>query len=245
MVNIRLHDVTVPVLDAAAEAQFAKDWTTYAKLVNHDYVFHREVYAILHRILVDDFPRPFRFLDLACGDARGIVGALAGTAVAHYHGVDLSRPALEMAAVAVEALRCPALLDQRDFVAAMADRPESTDVVWIGLSLHHLQTEDKLVIMREARGAIGGGGELLVYEPACREGESRGGYLERYATANRPLWDALSTDEWAKLLDHVNRCDFPETPSGWLGLGRDAGCGRVEQVFVAPTNLYRMFRYRE
>ena len=116
-------------------------------------------------------------------------------------------------------------------------------MVWIGLSLHHLQPADKLVIMREARGVLGGKGQLLLYEPACREGESRDGYLERFAVTNRPLWSALSAEEWACILDHVTHCDFPETPSGWLGLGRAAGFGRVEQEFVAPTELYRMFRY--
>ena len=44
MVNIRQHDVAAPVLDAAAEEQFAKAWGTYQKLVDNDYVFHREVY---------------------------------------------------------------------------------------------------------------------------------------------------------------------------------------------------------
>ena len=83
----------------------------------------------------------------------------------------------------------------------------------------------------------------MLYEPACREGESRDGYLERFAVTNRPLWSALSAEEWACILDHVTHCDFPETPSGWMGLGRTAGFGRVEQEFVAPTDLYRMFRY--
>ena len=152
MVNIRQHDVTAPVLDAAAEEQFAQDWQTYAQARRPR--LRRSTArstAILHRVLAA-VPRPFRFLDLACGDARGVVGALRGTAVAHYHGVDLSRPgALAMASVSVEALTCPVELDQRDFIAAMADRPEPADVVWIGLSLHHLATAGQAD--PDARGA--------------------------------------------------------------------------------------------
>ena len=48
MVNIRQHDVTAPVPDEEAEVQFVKAWGTYRKLVDNDYVFHREVYRILH-----------------------------------------------------------------------------------------------------------------------------------------------------------------------------------------------------
>ena len=244
MVNIRQHDVAAPILDAAAEEQFAKAWGTYQKIVDHDYAGHREVYGILHRILAHEMPGPFRFLDLACGDARGVVGALAGTRVCHYHGVDLSRPALDLAARALEALDCPVELDQRDFVAAMADRPEPADLVWIGLSLHHLESPDKEVIMREALGVLGGTGAMVIYEPTCREGESREAYVERFAATTKTRWRALDPAEWRSIEEHVARCDLPETPTGWQRLARDAGFTRTEELFTAATDLYRMFRFR-
>lgn len=244
MVNIRQHDVAAPVVDAAAEEQFAKAWGTYQKLVDNDYVFHREVYRILHRILVEDMEGPFRFLDLACGDARGVAGALEGTRVAHYHGVDLSQPALDLAAQALEALACPVELDRRDFVAAMADRPEPADLVWISLSLHHLEAPHKQLIMQEALGILSGSGALVIYEPTSREGESRTGYLERFVATNRPLWSTLDSAEWAQIEDHVVHCDLPETASIWQQLARNAGFCRTEELFTAPTDLYRMFRFR-
>jgi 2-polyprenyl-3-methyl-5-hydroxy-6-metoxy-1,4-benzoquinol methylase len=43
-------------------------------------------------------PRPFAFLDIACGDAGQMRTALAGTKVRHYHGIDLAEPALALAA---------------------------------------------------------------------------------------------------------------------------------------------------
>jgi SAM-dependent methyltransferase len=244
MVNIRQHAVAAPILDAEAEEQFAKAWGTYQKIVDHDYAGHREAYGLLHRILVRDMKGPFRFLDLACGDARGVVGALRGTRVAHYHGVDLSQPALDLAAKALEALDCPVELDRRDFVAAMADRPEPADLVWIGLSLHHLESADKRVIMREALGVLGGEGAMVIYEPTRREGESRAAYVARFAAITKTLWAALDPDEWAAIADHVARCDLPETPSGWQLLAREAGFARTEELFTAPTDLYRMFRFR-
>ena len=69
---------------------------------------------------------------------RAIVETLKGTRVAHYYGIALSSAALELARKALESLGCPVTLDHRDFVEALRDWPESVDVAWIGLSLHHL-----------------------------------------------------------------------------------------------------------
>jgi Methyltransferase domain len=244
MVNVRRYQQPGPVLDEEAEVEFVQQWQTYRKLVDNNYVFHREAYATLHGILVDEVAGPFRFLDLACGDAQEIVEMLKTTMVAHYHGVDLSRPALDRAEVALKALTCPVELDQRDFMVAMVDLPEPADVVWIGLSLHHLQPADKLMIMREARGVVGEGGLLVIYEPTCRPDEDRAGYLARFAAVSEPLWRALTAEEWRNIVDHVTRCDFPETAARWLAMGREAGFADAEERFVAPTELYSIFAFR-
>src|SRR4029077_14775427 len=93
---------------------FQEQWQLYRKLVDNDYFYHREVYGQLHRILVDEVDRPFRFLDIACGDARATVDALKGTRVAHYHGIDLCGEALVLASKALETLPCPVTLDECD-----------------------------------------------------------------------------------------------------------------------------------
>src|SRR5215467_9107822 len=148
MVNILRSASTSPVMDEQAMQAFRHQWQIYSKVVDKDYLSHQAVQAVLHQELVADVNRPFRFLDLACGDARLTVAALQGTPVIHYHGIDLSAPALAIARQTVKALACPFDLEQEDFVSAMRARRESADVVWIGLALHHLQTPDKGVLMR-------------------------------------------------------------------------------------------------
>jgi SAM-dependent methyltransferases len=95
MVNILRH--ASPVMDEQAMEAFRHQWQVYSKVVDNDYLSHQAVHAVLHRELVTEVNRPFRFLDLACGDARLTVAALQGTPVIHYHGIDLSAPALAMA----------------------------------------------------------------------------------------------------------------------------------------------------
>ena len=48
-----------------ALAPFNEDWQVYRKMVDNNFLFHTEVYARLHEVLMIEFDRPFRFLDIA------------------------------------------------------------------------------------------------------------------------------------------------------------------------------------
>ena len=96
---------------------------------------------------------PFAFLDIAGGDAGQIKHALAGTEVNHYQGIDLSEPALELAAKNLKCVSFAVELDHRDFVEALEGRPEPADAAWCGLSIHHLSTEGKLELLTAIHGS--------------------------------------------------------------------------------------------
>ena len=117
---------------------FRQQWQIYRKVVDYNYLFHREAYNCLHRILVDEAIQPFRFLDVACGDASTTVEALKGTQVASYHGIDLCQAALELASQALETLACPVKLDRRDFVEALRD---CLDII-VPKPFHHIFGEE-------------------------------------------------------------------------------------------------------
>ena len=160
MVNVHIHQFQPggAVVDAAALAQFQDQWATYRKLVESDCLSQREVSRILRETLNDVFAAPFAFLDIACGDASMMKAALRGTKVRHYHGIDLSQAALELAAANLADLPFAVDLDHRDFVEAMMRRPEHADAAWCSLSIHHLSTDDKLRLMKAIRGATGARG---------------------------------------------------------------------------------------
>jgi SAM-dependent methyltransferase len=242
--QINIQRTTEDVLDVPAAALFQYQWQLYRKFVHKNYFYHREVYGQLHRILVNEALQPFRFLDIACGDARATVETLDGTQVAHYYGIDLSSAALELASKPLKSLGCPVTLVHRDFVEALRDWHEPMDVAWIGLSLHHLLAPAKLSLMREIRGIVNDSGLFLIYENASPDGEDRDAWLCRWERQNQPLWTALTIEEYEAMRAHVRDNDFPETNSQWHSLGREAGFGRVRELFVAPTDLFRMYCFQ-
>jgi SAM-dependent methyltransferase len=244
MIDIQQHGPLAAVRDESALDIFRHQWELYRKFLAHDYLANAGAYAELQRFLENDVGRPFRFLDLACGDASGIVGALKATPIAHYHGVDLSPPALKLARRNLEALACEVELEQADFVEAMRSSTLRPDIVWISLSLHHLATPDKRRLMREVRNRLDAGGALLIYEPTCREGEDRVAWVDRFEETGRREWTALSAEELKEAMGHVRTCDLPETASEWIALGHETGFSEVAELYTAPSDLFRMFSFR-
>ena len=235
---------TTTATDVTALEIFQNQWEVYRKFLTHDYLSNAEAARALRAFLTGEIARPYSFVDLACGDASGIVPALEGTPIEQYRGVDLSAPALALARGNLAALPCTVELEEADFSAAMRDLPAPADIVWISLSLHHLDTAAKRAFMREVRAGLAPQGAFLVYEPTRRDGEDRPAYLDRFEDIGRREWTELSDTEFAEALKHVRACDLPETVSDWERLGRDAGFASSRQLYASPSDLFRLFLYR-
>lgn len=115
-------------VDQSTVAMFQADWDTYRKLVENNFLSHREAYATLHRELLRHYPRPFHFLDIACGDASASAAALRGTAVRAYTGIDLSALALDLATGNLAHLGCSVTLVEHDFIDAIDELDDPVDV---------------------------------------------------------------------------------------------------------------------
>src|SRR5262245_41732930 len=86
---------------------FTKGLAAYQKVVSMNYMAHREAYDLLHRLLVNEAPDQFAFLDVACGTATGSAKALKGTKIGRYIGIDISQQSLDVAQEALKDLNCP------------------------------------------------------------------------------------------------------------------------------------------
>ncbi|HUW74247.1 MAG TPA: class I SAM-dependent methyltransferase [Methyloceanibacter sp.] len=240
--SIHIHHVEPggTVDDEAALEQFQKQWTTYQKVVDHDALSHKEIGDILHNSLMA-VPKPFNFLDIACGDAGQMKGALLNTKVRHYQGIDLSEPALELAAKHLAGVPCDVELDHSDFVTALAARHTPADIAWCSLSIHHLRTDGKRDVLKAICGSTSD--FLMLYEPTFLDGEDRENYLKRFRRVNHAAWTFLTPEEWAQIDHHVTTCDLPETAATWIALGREAGFAQARQVYLDPTGFYGLYRY--
>jgi SAM-dependent methyltransferase len=231
-------------LEAGDQSYFLQGWRIYRTVLDRDYMCHRGVYALLHRVLVEEAPRRFRFLDVACGDAAASVSALRETGVVSYTGIDISRMALDLARAELAGLDCPVVLLEQDFREALAGWRDPVDVVWIGQSLHHLaQPEDKLALMREVRRVLGPGGLFLIWEPTNPAGEDREGWLALVRTIGRERYAGLGDEDGEMVYQHCAASDYPETAERWLSLGLDAGFASAAELLEAPPGLARVYRY--
>jgi SAM-dependent methyltransferase len=237
---------SVPAADVGASslALFELQWRVYRKVVDCDLMEHRKVYGRLRRMLEDEAPDSFRFLDIACGDACASVDMLLGTNVAAYHGIDLSDPALELAHEQIGRLRCHATLERADFALALRQRSEVADVIWLGQSLHHLLSPAKFAVMLDVRRLLADGGLFLLWEPTRFENESREAWLTRFEDRWQAYTSILTAEEWSAMADHVRAADFPETGSTWISMGREAGFGRASELVEAPFDLARLYCFR-
>ncbi|MDH4982762.1 class I SAM-dependent methyltransferase [Hyphomicrobium sp. D-2] len=232
------------VPDEEALVIFQNQWDVYRKFLQHDYLSNGVACSVLQRFLTKDIARPFHFIDLACGDASGIAKVLRDAPVESYLGVDLSAPALALAADNLAAVNAPVTLTEADFSTVLQGLEQPADIVWISLSLHHLETDGKLEFMRGVKRALAPQGAFLAYEPTCRDGETRPAYLERFDEICRREWTALTAHEYAEAIHHVRTCDLQETATQWLELGREAGFASAAELYRSPDDLFRLFLYR-
>ena len=227
---------------ASEQELFAKGLATYQKVVAGNYYGHREAYNVLHEVLLNQTKPGFVFADLACGSAPFSAAALAETGVGRYVGIDVSKPALDVAKEMLAFLSCPIELRCQDFTEAIDAWEGQLDVVWIGLSFHHLRTPEKATLMKKVESLLPRDGLFMIWEPTCLEGEAREAWVERLSQSLRSL--PLTDEEFTAFDSHIRAADFRETAAIWKGMAREAGFEQSDQLFAPPDQLTGVYLFR-
>jgi len=218
---------------------FFDAWSLFHKVILGDHSSHMGAYRALSTLLSGR--PPLRFVDLGCGDACGTAWALAGKGVSSYVGIDISPVALGLARLNLDSLACPKEFLEEDFVLA-ASRPQPrADVVWIGLSLHHLKGDAKRAFLAAVRRLLVPGGVLGVYDPFRSEGETREDFHTRWWELCRSRWVALEPAEREALHEHVTTSDFPESAETLAEMSDEAGFESCRLLFSDREGIYRVY----
>lgn len=241
--DIDVDGMTRLTRDAGAVREFFNGWSLYRRIVDNDYLYHHSVRESLMEWL-DGNEGPFSFLDLGCGDGSFSAGVLRERPVSCYTGMDLSPVALDLARDNTAGLGCPVELIHGDFLTGISSLPRQYDIIYIGLSLHHLPRDEKRFFFGELRKKISPGGALLVFDPVLNPGETRDAYMGRWVDNARWSWRALSLEEIAGAVEHVTTSDFPEEIGTLNRMAVGAGFRPAEVLFTDRGDFYAMMVFR-
>jgi len=111
------------------------------------------------------------------------------------------------------------------------------EVIWMGLTFHHLPLPQKAKFLGFARQILSDGGYLLMYEPTLLEDESRDQFLERWWRTCQGLWGSLSAAELEQIRLHVVNHDFPEKLSILEQVGRQQGFSGLSRLYQDPEQI--------
>lgn len=229
--------------NAEAVRAFFNGWSLYRRIVDHDYLCHRSAREALSAWL-DGLKHSFSFLDLGCGDAAFSAEILKGRPLASYTGMDISPVALDLARQNTGSLAAPVSLIADDFLTGIAGLPISYDVIYIGLSLHHLSRAEKEFLFGELCRRTAPGGSLLVYDPILAPGEVRDAFMGRWIDHAKWTWKALTVEELHGAVEHVTTSDFPEEIGTLNRMAVNSGYHPAEILFADRSDFYALMVFR-
>lgn len=193
---------------------------------------------------LDQTGHPFSFLDLGCGDGSFSTEVLKGRPLSHYTGMDISPVALDLAKKNTSDMGCSVELIHADFLTGISILPSHYDVIYIGLSLHHLPRIEKEFFFQELRRKLSLGGVVLIFDPVLSPGETRDAYMGRWVDNAQWYWSALTLEEIAGAVEHVTTSDFPEEVGTLNRMAGSAGFRPAEILFTDRSDFYALMAFR-
>lgn len=209
-------------------ALFRKSWTLYDAITEKNYMFHREIYALIASLLSQRHAGgPYSLLDLGCGNARFLAPCLKETPPVRYDGVDLSASALEEAREHLAGVP-NVTLHHQDMLQAAAEVSGLFDVIFTGFAVHHLDAEAKQRLFHTCAARLAPGGIFIMVDVVRADGQTREHYLDDYLGTMRDHWTAVQPDHLDEACAHVAAFDFPETLEDLTRMAGEAGLHQTQ-----------------
>ena len=222
---------------------FDQEWELYKRVVNLNYMAHKDILGILHKLLCSVPPPMFSVLELGCGDASLLSSALQGTEIETYCGVDISHYALANAEENMRMHHCNKRIIEGDLLEEVEKFGAEFDVIVAGYSFHHLRKEEKGQFFKKCRAALKSRGILIIFDLVCNPGENRNGFIKRFSRICMQEWNKLTNEELLRICDHVENNDYPETFEFYKQLAEESGFRASQILFHDKHNLYGIFSF--
>jgi 16S RNA G1207 methylase RsmC len=222
---------------------FDQEWDLYKRVINLNYMFHKEVLGVLRKFFCSVPSPTFSVLELGCGDAFLLSNALQETGIETYCGVDISPHALELADENVRLLRGNKRFIEGDLLEEVGKFEAEFDVIVAGYSFHHLTKDEKGQFFKKCRVALKSRGTLIIYDEVCNPGEDRHGFINRFSRICMREWNKLTHEEMLRICDHVESSDYPETFEFYRQLAEECGFRGSQMLFHDKHDLYGVFHF--
>jgi len=227
---------------------FSRQWQVYEKILEHDYMGHREIYQVLQETFLVFFKSvPINILDLGCGDARFISKALLKSNINSYYGIDLSPVALEIAKTNMQLVGCQNTFRQGNFypLERLLSQKNSFNCILSSFAIHHLSSLQKELHIGEIYRILQPGGIFFLIDIVLREKEDRNAYMLRYLQEIKENWSLLSTDDYEMLENHITSSDYPESLEVFREMGLNNHFDQVDCLYRDPLKTMRLLAFQK
>jgi cyclopropane fatty-acyl-phospholipid synthase-like methyltransferase len=210
---------------------FQDGWPIYRKIIDNNYMFHREIYGEVKSFIEQRFQqRPISVVEMGCGDASQTAEALRDCHVSLYQGYDLSEVALGLARQNLAPLACKVNLVCTHMLDGLSRVTEPFDVVFSSFAIHHLTFDEKRRFFNLSHRTMKQDGVLLLVDVMREEHEDLATYLDGYLGYAAKHWRALTQEEFSVVFKHVSENDFPEKPTAYETMAKENGFSGVNHL---------------
>ena len=223
---------------------FDDHWLLYSKLYANNYLYHRDIYPVLIRLLQSQ-PDLKRLLELGCGDAHWTRQVLQSIGPVDYTGLDICTTALERARANLEGLNCRVDLRHSDLMAALVEPATPYHGIFTSFCLHHLAEPDKQWVFQRVHSWLAPQGSFYMIDLVRRSDESRQQYIARQEAQIEARWTATTAEERERVRLHWQESDFPETLPTLEQMARNAGFTSMETAYLDPTEAHALTVFRK
>lgn len=229
--------------DKSQQTLFTQQWNIYQKVIRNNYMYHAEIIDIVSSE-IGKFSS-LSILDLGCGDAYIVSQSIKNindrNKQIDYRGVDLSPAALEIGKTNLQSLNGNIQLINNDLLSELQTDQHSYDIILLGYSLHHLNTQQKQQCFSLISRHLSNQGVFIFYDLEMTADENQPAYIKRACDVFTEQWHDFDDAAISSICSHVIDNDLPENEHFYKKCFGQAGFSVIKRMFSDRHQLFSLY----